>query len=172
MNEIRKASVEDLPDILKIMQEAREFLAEQGIDQWQGVYPAAENILPDLSKEAAYVVSTDGQISAYFAIIMGDDIMYHTISQGSWRNESTDFVTVHRLAVSQAFRGRGINKLIWDFVFKIGKSRGYTDFRADTHADNKIMQAALLKMGFEKRGLIVYKDEKILTTCIAYQKEF
>lgn len=103
---------------------------------------------------------------------MGDDIMYHTISQGSWSNESTDFVTVHRLAVSQPFRGRGINKLIWDFVFKVGKSQGYTDFRADTHADNKIMQAALLKMGFEKCGLIVYKDENILTTCIAYQKEF
>ncbi len=171
MNQIRKATISDLPEILKIMQEAREFLAEQGIDQWQGEYPSAENIIPDLDKEMAYLVITDGKISAYFAVIFGDDLMYHTISEGAWSNESTDFVTVHRLAVSARFRGLGINKLIWEFVFEIAENKGYTDFRADTHADNHIMQKALLNLGFERRGIIIYKDEKILTTCIAYQKE-
>ncbi|WP_252899586.1 GNAT family N-acetyltransferase [Lactococcus fujiensis] len=94
----------------------------------QGEYPSAENIIPDLDKEMGYLVITDGKISAYFAVIFGDDLMYHTISEGAWSNESTDFVTVHRLAVSARFRGLGINKLIWEFVFEIAENKAILIF--------------------------------------------
>ena len=50
---MRKAGPKDLLSIMKIIEEARTFLADSGSDQWQNAYPAVFDIEEDFVKEQA-----------------------------------------------------------------------------------------------------------------------
>ncbi|KKW70719.1 hypothetical protein VN96_2354 [Lactococcus cremoris] len=53
---MRKAGPKDLLAIMKIIEEARAFLAASESDQWQNAYPAVLDIEEDFAKEQAYVL--------------------------------------------------------------------------------------------------------------------
>ncbi len=160
---IEKAKLEDLPEIVAVIESARAFLKAQGIDQWQkSAYPAASDITADIAHEVAYVLKVAGKVAAYGAVTTGFDPAYDLI-QGAWRNDHHDYVTVHRLAVSTAFRGQALGQRFLTSVFETFSA--YQDFRVDTHPDNQIMQHILTKLGFEKCGVVMFEGARW-----AYQK--
>ncbi len=48
--QIKQAKMDDLNQIMEILRDGRNQLAEQGIDQWQGDYPNEEHIKEDIEK--------------------------------------------------------------------------------------------------------------------------
>ena len=77
---MRKAGPKDLLSIMKIIEEARTFLADSGSDQWQNAYPAVFDIEEDFAKEQAYVLLVDDKIAGYCAIITGEEPAYTQIT--------------------------------------------------------------------------------------------
>lgn len=105
---IEKAELTDLSEIVAVIESARAYLKAQGIDQWQkSAYPAISDIRTDIENDVAYVLKVAGKVAAYGAVIAGFDPAYDLI-QGAWRNDNHDYVTVHRMAVSTAFRGQAL----------------------------------------------------------------
>lgn len=47
----RQAKVTDLPQILAILRDARAQLKETGSSQWQGTYPAKDDIVSDIKAQ-------------------------------------------------------------------------------------------------------------------------
>jgi len=156
----------DIPAIMTLIQEARLFLAASGSDQWQRAYPAQSDVENDLVLGQGVVLLVDDQIAAYASVIAGEEPAYTKITQGAWTNESLDYVTVHRIAVSDAYRGQQLTKFLFSNIFSMMYARGYKDFRVDTHEANKIMQHVFEREGFVKRGLVWINGDRI-----AYQKE-
>ena len=68
--------------------------------------------------------------------------------------------TIHRLASAGGRRGVASEVIAWCLEH-------CESLRADTHADNKIMQHLLEKNGFARRGIIHVEDG---TPRVAYQK--
>lgn len=160
---IEKAKLTDLSEIVAVIESARAFLKAQGIDQWQkSAYPAMSDIRTDIENDVAYVLKVAGKVAAYGAVIAGFDPAYDLI-QGAWRNDNHDYVTVHRMAVSTAFRGQALGQRFLTSVFETFST--YQDFRVDTHPDNQIMQHILTKLGFEKCGVVMFEGARW-----AYQK--
>lgn len=160
---IEKAKLTDLSEIVAVIESARAYLKAQGIDQWQkSAYPAISDIRTDIENDVAYVLKVAGKVAAYGAVIAGFDPAYDLI-QGSWRNDNHDYVTVHRMAVSTAFRGQALGQRFLTSVFETFST--YQDFRVDTHPDNQIMQHILTKLGFEKCGVVMFEGARW-----AYQK--
>lgn len=160
---IEKAKLTDLSEIVAVIESARAFLKAQEIDQWQkSAYPAAADVRSDIENNVAYVLKVDGKVAAYAAVMTGFDPAYDLI-HGAWRNDSHDYVTVHRMAVSTAFRGQALGKGFLTSVFETFST--YQDFRVDTHPDNQIMQHILTKLGFEKCGVVMFEGARW-----AYQK--
>lgn len=160
---IEKAKLTDLSEIVAVIESARAFLKVQGIDQWQkSAYPAMSDIRTDIENDVAYVLKVAGKVAAYGAVIAGFDPAYDLI-QGAWRNDNHDYVTVHRMAVSTAFRGQALGQRFLTSVFETFST--YQDFRVDTHLDNQIMQHILTKLGFEKCGVVMFEGARW-----AYQK--
>lgn len=160
---IEKAKLTDLSEIVAVIESARAFLKVQGIDQWQkSAYPAMSDIRTDIENDVAYVLKVAGKVAAYGAVIAGFDPAYDLI-QGAWRNDNHDYVTVHRMAVSTAFRGQALGQRFLTSVFETFST--YQDFRVDTHPDNQIMQHILTKLGFEKCGVVMFEGARW-----AYQK--
>lgn len=160
---IEKAKLTDLSEIVAVIESARAFLKAQGIDQWQkSAYPAMSDVRTDIENDVAYVLKVAGKVAAYGAVIAGFDPAYDLI-QGAWRNDNHDYVTVHRMAVSTAFRGQALGQRFLSSVFETFST--YQDFRVDTHPDNQIMQHILTKLGFEKCGVVMFEGARW-----AYQK--
>ncbi|KEY62889.1 GNAT family N-acetyltransferase [Lactococcus cremoris] len=163
---MRKAGPKDLLAIMKIIEEARAFLAASESDQWQNAYPAVLDIEEDFAKEQAYVLLVDDKIAGYCAIITGEEPAYSQITDGTWSNQNLDYVTIHRIALSNEFRGQSLTRYLFSNIFTLMLSKGYSDFRLDTHPVNKLMQHVFEREGFVKRGLVQFEGERF-----AYQIE-
>lgn len=163
---LRKAKSTDIPAIMQIIAESKIFLGKTGSDQWQGDYPAQANIEDDLQKNQAYVLEVDGKVAGYSAVITGEEPNYTKITKGKWSNDSLDYVTVHRIALSDEFRGHSLTKYLFSNIFTLMNAKGYNDFRVDTHELNATMQHVFEREGFVRRGQVIIDGERI-----AYQRE-
>ena len=158
--QIRKMTMSDINDVLKIYEKARCFMAETGNpNQWKSSYPSYDNVLDDIKTGNGYVVEDAGRLMAAFYFRFGDDPTYRVIYDGQWPDDEP-YAVIHRIAVSE--NGRGIAAFIFDYCAFLAKR-----LRIDTHRDNIPMQRALLKYGFEYCGIIHIADG---SERLAYQK--
>lgn len=143
---VRKANKEDLFRIQEIYAYARNFMAETGNpNQWGRTNPPLVQLEEDIAKGDLYVLTGESKIHGVFYFYIGEDPTYHRIEGGQWRS-NTPYGTIHRIA------GDGSGGILRTAV-EFGK-RHIGHLRIDTHEDNKIMQKAVAKQGFQRRGII------------------
>ena len=144
---IRQATVQDIPEILRIYGAARAFMRRSGnMTQWSGGYPSEDIVRVDITKNILRVMENEtGHLYAVFALIPGDDPTYARI-EGAWKDTSP-YATIHRAASDGT--EHGVFRAMLDFA-----RTQYNHLRADTHADNIPMQSCLQKNGFAYCGVI------------------
>lgn len=144
---IRPARPEDLPVLLEIFAHARTFMAQTGNPtQWTSAYPGADLMRQEIERGVCYVLEENARPEATFCYIPGPEPTYGEIYDGSWPDDAP-YATIHRLA--SAGRVHGAAKMCIDWC----AARGLP-LRADTHADNHVMQHLLEKNGFMRCGTI------------------
>lgn len=161
IKDIHKASVKDLYRLMEIFDIAREFMRNTGNpNQWINGYPQREYILDEIAAGHCFVcVNEEKRIVATFCLIAGPDPTYSLIEDGEWPSEKPYYV-IHRLASDGTCQG--VTKACIEWASQL------TDcLRADTHADNKVMQHLLEKNGFVRCGIIYVANG---TQRIAYQR--
>lgn len=158
---VRKAVRSDLNRLMEIFDSARRFMAHTGNpNQWVGGYPQRELMESEVESGHCYVCETEeGRTVATFCFIPGPDPAYVYIEDGAWPDERPYYV-IHRLASDGTCKGVG--KYCFDWCF----SR-FPCLRADTHADNKVMQHLLAENGFVRCGTVYLASG---SPRIAYQK--
>ncbi len=168
---LRQATNQDLPEIKKIIEDAKAYLKEQGIDQWQDGYPSSEDLETDVKFGITYVLIIDNKIAATAALHQGLDESYLKIDDGEWLNGVHGrYTAIHRIAMSTDFRGQHLSEKMMTGLVTISSVLGYKDVRIDTHPDNKGMQHVITTNGFEKRGIIHMEEtEQKATPRYAYQ---
>lgn len=144
---IRKATLADIPVMQEIFAIAREFMAATGNpNQWAENYPSLEQLTSDIDSGDSYACLKDGKVVATFVLRGGNDPTYDVIYDGAWKNDNP-YATIHRIASNGAVKG--IFSIAMDYALQY-----YSTIRIDTHRDNKVMQKAILKAGFEYCGII------------------
>ena len=159
---IRLATYDDLDAIKDIFTVAKSKMTSDGnLEQWKDIdYPFCYT-KDDISKKQCYVIEDDnGEVSATFVFIIGNDPTYSYIENGKWLN-SSKYGTIHRIASNGKIEH--VFKMVLDYV-----SRYEVDIRVDTHKDNKRMIHLIETNGFNYCGIIYVKDG---TPRKAYQKE-
>ena len=157
---VRTATLNDLPKILTIYQDAREYMAANGNpNQWKDHYPSEEILREDLSLHRLFVCEDHGETVGVFCYFFGDDSTYAKIYEGAWLNDRS-YGVMHRVAV--ASHQRGVASFCIQDCFSKCKN-----LKIDTHRDNIPMQKSLAKNGFRYCGIIYLDsgDERL-----AYQK--
>lgn len=166
--EFRKSSIEDIPEMMKIINQAQEYFKSKGIDQWQDGYPNEDNLKEDISADESYVMLIDGKIVATAAISFRGESTYDKIYVGEWLSDRK-YGVVHRVAISDAFKGQGLSHEIMSFSEEKCKEYGYKSIKIDTHEDNFVMRGLLEKNGFKYCGVILLEDG---AERVAYEKIF
>ena len=156
---IRKATTNDLPQILPIYATARQYMRDHGnMVQWDGIDAPEPKLACDIELGQLYVLEEEG-IHAVFAFIIGDDPLYERIDDGAWRSDRP-YGTIHRLGSD------GNEKNVLGKVMDWAMTQ-IDHLRADTHASNSTVQRALERSGFTRQGIIYVEDG---TPRIAYEK--
>lgn len=163
---LRKADVSDALVIWRILQEAIEQRKQEGSRQWQDGYPNEQTVQDDIAKGYAYVLVDEDVIVAYVAIIFDGEPAYDSI-EGKWLTYG-DYVAVHRVATSNAAKGKGVATQLLQLLEQFCLERNVHSIKLDTNFDNLPMLKILSKLNYTYCGEIFFKGasrkafEKIL----------
>lgn len=149
---IRIANENDIDDMLRIFDYARNFMANTGNpNQWEASYPSREILLNDIKNGGSHVVTDDDdQIHGTFMYKIGEDDTYKIIEDGEWLNNET-YGVIHRIANDGQIKG--MLKFVTDYC-----QERCSNIRIDTHHDNSVMLHLLEKLGYKRCGIIYCRD--------------
>lgn len=152
---IRKAGHADSERIWQIITDAKRLMAERGSTQWTESYPSTDAIEADICSGHAFVACDRRQVAVAYAVITTEPEAAYADICGRWLT-SGPYVTVHRLAVADGWRGRGLARALMARAELEARSVGATGVRVDTNHDNAAMLALLPAMGYELCGTVSY----------------
>lgn len=150
--EIRKTTLEDLPAVMALYDQGRQYMRKNGNhNQWIKGYPSEELIREDIQLGRSYVAEEQGELTAVFCFFYGKDIeaSYRNID-GAWLDDEP-YGVLHRIASSGKYPN--MTGFCSDWCLS-----QWPNLRIDTHRDNAPMQRALERLGFTRCGVVIIED--------------
>jgi GNAT superfamily N-acetyltransferase len=151
---LRKATDEDKDRIWEILQQAIELRRRDGSDQWQNGYPNAEVVQHDIDRGYGHVLLSECHILAYVAIIFDGEPGYSAL-KGKWLSDQ-DYVVIHRLAVAQDIKTKGMATMLMKQVEALAVARQIYSIKVDTNFDNKGMLRIFEKLNYQYCGEVYF----------------
>ncbi len=163
----RKATLSELPVIWEILQQAIIRRKADGSNQWQDGYPNPDVVRKDIEQHTGFVMTDSDTIIGYAAVLINDEPAYQDI-EGKWLTNG-DFVVVHRVAVTDKYIGKGLAKIMLEFIESYARSKNIFSIKADTNFDNIAMMKTFEKTGYVYCGEVFFRGsarkayEKVIT---------
>jgi GNAT superfamily N-acetyltransferase len=152
---IQLSTFEDIPAIIAIINDAKEYLASQKIDQWQNGYPNAEQVVNDIKNNESYVVVNDENEIIATAMFTTNPEPTYKIIDGNWNiDENEKYGVVHRMAIKKEFRKFGLATFMFHEFHQQLLEKNIKSLKIDTHEKNFGMQALIKKLGYTYCGII------------------
>jgi len=129
----RLGNKDDIDEICRLVRKAIEHMKNQGINQWDELYPARKDFSDDIDKKTLYVALENDRIIAIYVINQECDEEYH---EAEWKNPNESACILHRLCVSPDYQNKGIGSKVLSHVEEQVKSMGYLSIRLDVFSEN------------------------------------
>ena len=104
----------------------------------------------------AAAAQAQGNVGAYGAVVFDGEPAYDAI-EGAWLTDG-DYVVLHRMAVADGEKGRGVATEFMRRVAAMACGRGTGSMRVDTNFDNRYMLRMLGRLGFVYCGKVRYRS--------------
>ena len=153
--QFRKALLSEKEVIWDILNLAIKRRKEDGSNQWQDGYPNIEVIDNDIEKGEGFVLIDENNIIGYCAVIINNEPEYEKI-EGKWLTNS-DFVVVHRIAITEQHLGKSLSKVILENVEEFAINNNIFSVKVDTNFDNFAMQKIFEKAGYIYCGEVNFR---------------
>lgn len=105
----RQGTPDDLNNICNLIASAIKAMEEQGIHQWDEVYPTRTDFANDIINGSLYTVTENSRLIAIYVINTEYDSEYLNVE---WECNSETACIIHRLCVLPEYQNRGIGKMI------------------------------------------------------------
>ena len=148
----RKATLSEINPIWDILQQAIIRRKNDGSNQWQDGYPNLEVVKKDIEKESGYVLTEGETIVGYIAVLINDEPAYEKI-EGEWLTND-DFVLFHRVAIAENYLGKGLAKMMINYIEDFAVENNIKSIKADTNFDNDAMLNIFEKIGYKYCGQV------------------
>ena len=106
--------------------------------------------------EPAKAAAAQGNVIAYGAVVFDGEPAYDAI-EGAWLTDG-EYVVLHRMAVADGEKGRGVATEFMRRVEAMAHGRGTGSMRVDTNFDNRYMLRMLGRLGFVYCGKVRYRS--------------
>ncbi|MDO5047670.1 MAG: GNAT family N-acetyltransferase [Anaerococcus sp.] len=158
---IRRANVNDLASILKILQGAKKSLRLDGVDQWQKSNPD-ENLIRGQISERRGLVLVEGEKLLAYAALSKYEITYKVHED---KFLGSNYFVIHTFMVGRP----GLGKVFMKELIGFAKALGMDSLRIDTHMDNFRMRRLLDKFSFVYIGPIKIQEEGVLKGRLCFE---
>ena len=171
--EPRRAEIADMDALLDILEQAKAYLRESGVDQWQEGYPNREALAADIEAGRGWLFECvdNGEVAGYECVAMTPEACYREID-GAWLTEGENYAVIHRAMAAARYRGTRLAAEMFSFAAELAAGMGRLSVRVDTHRDNKAMNRLCEKQGFTYCGVVDLGlvDPASDSLCNAYEK--
>tara|TARA_B110000091_G_C13720062_1_gene434378 strand:- start:99 stop:623 length:525 start_codon:yes stop_codon:yes gene_type:complete len=152
---IQLSTINEIPDIMQIIEDAKAYLASLKIEQWQNGYPNIEQVENDIKNGESYIVlNGKNQVIATSMFTTSKEPTYKSI-EGNWKiDEENSYGVIHRMAIKKEFRKLGLATILFNEFHQQLKTKNIQSLKIDTHEDNLGMQALIKKLGYQYCGII------------------
>jgi ribosomal protein S18 acetylase RimI-like enzyme len=161
---IRRSTSDDIRNIMTIIDDAKQYLASQKIDQWQNGYPNTDQVENDIQKEESYVVVNENNEVIATSMFTCEKEPTYKVIDGNWIvNEDAPYGVIHRMAIKKEFRQLGLASFMFrEFHLQL-KAQNIQSLKIDTHEKNIGMQSLIKKLGYRYCGIIYtnYKAKRL-----------
>ena len=104
---LKKAELNQLPAAMELINDGKQYLKEQGSDQWQTGYPDEADILEDIRQGKGYFVTDGTQPLAYLCVDFEGEPAYAQ-TKGNWLTDGSSSGVVHRLPPGRHAAEKGL----------------------------------------------------------------
>lgn len=148
---VRNAAMDDLDHIMEMVDHSRSIMRANGNNSQWGGYPGRDLIGNDIATGIGHVMTEGSRVVGYFAMLTQPEPTYEYIEDGLWLDDTTPYVTLHRLACVPGVQG------IARCAFEWGEAHA-SSVRVDTHLDNHIMLHIINGRGYTRCGVVYMQD--------------
>lgn len=164
---LRKSNLEDVKTLVKMSDDAKDFMKENNLKQWSSRYPIKDTFLEHINKNSGYcIINKNNEIIGYFALILGVEKTYLKTYEGNFKYNEP-YGTIHTAMISKNFRKKGYSKYIFKYANEIALKNNIKYLRVDTHKDNTAMLQAIKSSGYSYSAIIKVEDG---TERLAFEK--
>lgn len=148
----RKALLSDLKECFGVIEAARGYMLQQGIDQWDELYPEISDVEEDIRLNQLRVGVVDNRIVVIYAL----NEMGEGYEIGDWEYDLPYYV-VHRLCVHPDYQGKHVARSTLKQIVKEALLAGKEALRLDVFSLNPAALCLYEHFGFKKTGEISYR---------------
>ncbi len=150
----RRAGSSDLLKINSMFQSALNHLREQGIDQWDEVYPDSDVLAQDIAEHSMYVVLREDAIISAVTLNEEQPPEYETVG---WRIQGGKIAVIHRLCVNAEEQGKGYGKHTVLLAEQELRKQGFSRIRLDAFTLNSYSNRLYETLGYQKAGTVQFR---------------
>jgi len=146
-----RAKPEDLAKIFTLREEARAWLADNGIEQWKIPY-SSTLIAQAIERGEAYLAYLGEDLIGTIRLQWSDETL--------WGKTEDNAGYVHNLVVSRRFAGQGLGREMLKWAEKTAAKAGKRFLRLDCAANNEKLCNYYQRAGFRLRGIRTFEIEE------------
>lgn len=147
---VRKASMEDIVNIMKIINRTIEEMHSYNNDQWDENYPRKEDFINDIEKKNLFVLEREEKLGGFVCINKVEPVEYERLN---WTLDE-DAAIIHRMAVNPDYRRIGIGTELLKFAAEFALKNNIRYLKTDTYSVNTKMNSLFKKCGYSFIGEI------------------
>ncbi len=144
----------DLPELMALYRAATRQMEEQGVFQWDEIYPSSEVVLGDIERGQMRIGTHEGEIALSYSL---EPCARGAYEPADWRYDAAKFIVLHRLCVHPAFQGKGLARRAMDHLEEEARALGICAIRLDAFSQNPTALRLYESRGYEKAGEITYR---------------
>jgi ribosomal protein S18 acetylase RimI-like enzyme len=145
---VRQAILDDIPDIMRIVQQTITEMRVYNNTQWDESYPRESDFAADIEKRDLYAVDRDGRLAGFICVNRVEPVEYDGLTWS--RNCST--LVIHRMAVDTDCRRNGVGIDLLKHAEWLADRDRIEYLKTDTNSLNSNAQKLFEKYGYRKVG--------------------
>lgn len=153
----RSAKESDAEAILDIYKRAAQKMTEQGIDQWDELYPDISDVTNDVSECCIFVGEHNGKIISVYTLNRKYDEEYEN---GLWKYPKDSCAVIHRLCVDPRLQHSGIGILTMQHIEKTAMDEKIKSLRLDVFSKNPYAIRLYQKLNYSIVGFAKFRKGK------------
>jgi ribosomal protein S18 acetylase RimI-like enzyme len=154
---IIEARQEHIPAVTGLLSACTRTMRNNGINQWDDIYPNEEVVMKDVHDLSLYVLEENDLCIGAVSLNQEQDAAYQQVN---WLGGEPVLV-VHRLCIDPKYQGGGLGSRLMDFAEEHAKRNAYASIRLDAYTGNPTAFRMYERRGYRKAGQ-VYFPRRIL----------